>query len=597
MTLAVCIYCGEQKFGALNACDSCGKMPAGSEDIARSMILTDHYMSAENLEKAQRAVTERYPWYDIPNIKARIESFKRDSFTDSGEFDTARIMAAFSANTAGHDSGEVNTASASQHTGKRNEEDGGCSRKLGCQTEVVNAICIFCGAVKEDPLIECPSCQRQPKDLDAVARSIMLSSENFDAEMLVRLQEVVKLGIDWTMGQNTQERLHQWRVALSDRNGELDLMKVVHYKQFKAGQQTTTPEPQHESNQNKTNSLEPTSQDIQSNDEEELSSRDWAGWVKSIFSVLAFFAPTLGLFIGTYGMALRGNRRQCKSIWITSIVGVVLFGGYCCAGNAIVGNTVIAGLIAAGILLFGLMWTLTIYLSTRESMNTKVSAVVIAALILIGTLWVAASLCLSDDIWKTMERGRSTAAAPVVLTKYVPIPTPLVTPISVSNPSVVPIPTVDIQYTILGATRKEVVSYFNDFLPPATRLEQIAIDRWAQILSTNTPVDQAAIITEREIIPNWRIFMDYIQKKNPQNEDLRAYHQQFIRIADMRMAAYQTFVRGVHAQDDRIIRYSVQQLQRVDAEVANIQTRTLGLFKKYQIVAHPASSSTSNSVQ
>lgn len=601
MTIAVCIYCGEKKFGALNPCDSCGKIPSGMEDIARSMMLTDHYMSVESLEKAQRAVKQQYPWYDIPNIKAKIESFKRDCFTETGEYDTAKIMAACRANTAEPDSGEADSASASQHTGKQNKGGGGCSRKVDGQTKLVNAICIFCGAVKEDPLIECPSCHRQPKDLDAVSRSIVLSSETFDTDMLIRLQEVLKLGIDWTLGQNTQRRLHEWRTALADSNGELDLMKVVRYSQSRAHVRDTAKKPGDNNAPDDVIDLGLNSHDDQgevqqSQLQKSRPSQEWSGWLKTVFSVLAFFAPTLGLFIGTFGMALRNNRRQCKSIWISSVVGFVLFGGYCSLGNAIVGNSLVSGLIAAGILIFGLLWTVTIYLSTRESVSAKLSAVVVAALILVGTLWLAASMSFLDELWKTKGQGHSTVA-PVVSAPYAPAhPTLSRNPIAISSPTVPPIAAIDIDSSVLGAyRRKMVVPYFNDFMPAAARLELVAINRWVQILKSNTSVADAAVITEREIIPNWRNYMDFLQKNYPDGEELRSYHQQIIRIANMRMTAYQTFVRGARAQDERIIKDSAQQMQQIDVELGKIEIRTRELMTKYQIDSRTPQTSTSGS--
>ena len=49
MTLAICIKCGGTKQGALTSCRDCGFDPEDSEDKARSMIATDHFLSHEDL--------------------------------------------------------------------------------------------------------------------------------------------------------------------------------------------------------------------------------------------------------------------------------------------------------------------------------------------------------------------------------------------------------------------------------------------------------------------------------------------------------------------------------------------------------------------
>lgn len=372
----------------------------------------------------------------------------------------------------------------------------------------------------------CHACHRQPKDLHTVAKSIVLSGECLGDGALSKMQNVVQRGVDWTLSPSAQQLLQEWRSRLSDGKGELDLMKIVHYSQMRASLKDIAKKQADSGPPNDVIDLGLNTHEDQDKVQQSQPSQEWADWLKTVFSVLAFFAPTLGLFIGTFGMALRDNRRQCKSVWIASVIGFVLFGGYCCLGNAIVRNSLVSGLIVAGILGLGLLWTLTIYLSTRKNMNAKLSAVVIAALILIGTFWLGASLSLSDDIWKTKDQGRSTAASPAAPTKYTRIPaplfTPMVAPIAVASPSVTPVPTLDIQYSLLGAyRRKVVVPYFNDFMPAAARLELVAIDRWVQILKSNTSVADAAVITEREIIPNWRNYMDFLQKNYPDGEDRR----------------------------------------------------------------------------
>ena len=47
MTIAVCVRCGAEKFGAFNPCECCGFLPRSDEDLATSLALTDHYLNKD----------------------------------------------------------------------------------------------------------------------------------------------------------------------------------------------------------------------------------------------------------------------------------------------------------------------------------------------------------------------------------------------------------------------------------------------------------------------------------------------------------------------------------------------------------------------
>ncbi len=64
MTLAICIRCGGEKIGAFTACARCGFVPETPEDKARSLGLSDHNLTAEEL----RAVAERIEAGDPPSF-------------------------------------------------------------------------------------------------------------------------------------------------------------------------------------------------------------------------------------------------------------------------------------------------------------------------------------------------------------------------------------------------------------------------------------------------------------------------------------------------------------------------------------------------
>jgi hypothetical protein len=48
MTVALCLYCGESKFGALNPCPYCDKR--GSGNLKLDLTFSDHYISHSDIE-------------------------------------------------------------------------------------------------------------------------------------------------------------------------------------------------------------------------------------------------------------------------------------------------------------------------------------------------------------------------------------------------------------------------------------------------------------------------------------------------------------------------------------------------------------------
>lgn len=50
VTVAVCIECGSIKHGALNPCHHCGFTPEDNESKAKSMVVTDHFLSKSDLD-------------------------------------------------------------------------------------------------------------------------------------------------------------------------------------------------------------------------------------------------------------------------------------------------------------------------------------------------------------------------------------------------------------------------------------------------------------------------------------------------------------------------------------------------------------------
>ena len=51
MTIAICMNCGAEKFGAFNPCDKCGFAPITEEELAYSMAIIDRHFDHPSLKR------------------------------------------------------------------------------------------------------------------------------------------------------------------------------------------------------------------------------------------------------------------------------------------------------------------------------------------------------------------------------------------------------------------------------------------------------------------------------------------------------------------------------------------------------------------
>ena len=56
MTIAICMSCGDKKFGAYGPCESCGFDPTTAEELALPLIFTDHYLSFDKLDEVGQLI-------------------------------------------------------------------------------------------------------------------------------------------------------------------------------------------------------------------------------------------------------------------------------------------------------------------------------------------------------------------------------------------------------------------------------------------------------------------------------------------------------------------------------------------------------------
>ena len=61
MTKAVCFNCGELKHGAFTICKGCQARPAGEAEMVRSLGLSDHYLTQEQIDQAVKLIKKGEP--------------------------------------------------------------------------------------------------------------------------------------------------------------------------------------------------------------------------------------------------------------------------------------------------------------------------------------------------------------------------------------------------------------------------------------------------------------------------------------------------------------------------------------------------------
>lgn len=69
MTVAVCYKCGEFKFGAFTPCEHCGALPATEDDLALSLMMTDHYFDRKTLDAMSTEVKNGKPLRLAPETR------------------------------------------------------------------------------------------------------------------------------------------------------------------------------------------------------------------------------------------------------------------------------------------------------------------------------------------------------------------------------------------------------------------------------------------------------------------------------------------------------------------------------------------------
>ena len=78
MTVAICVKCGARKHGTWTPCRACGHSPFGEDEVAWSVILSDHRLSDDQLQEASQyvAATGQMPGIDPDVLNSEIASVR-----------------------------------------------------------------------------------------------------------------------------------------------------------------------------------------------------------------------------------------------------------------------------------------------------------------------------------------------------------------------------------------------------------------------------------------------------------------------------------------------------------------------------------------
>jgi hypothetical protein len=76
--MAICIKCGEEKWGGFTPCQVCGHRPVEIYELARSLFLTDHHHQPAELLQAGRKIKEGTFTFDTDELAPFIAAVGRD---------------------------------------------------------------------------------------------------------------------------------------------------------------------------------------------------------------------------------------------------------------------------------------------------------------------------------------------------------------------------------------------------------------------------------------------------------------------------------------------------------------------------------------
>jgi hypothetical protein len=80
MTIAICMNCGEEKWGAFNPCEKCGFHPRTEGELVWSICVSDHYLNKETM----REIGDKVKIGEVPTIDSATHNMMIEQLRETG---------------------------------------------------------------------------------------------------------------------------------------------------------------------------------------------------------------------------------------------------------------------------------------------------------------------------------------------------------------------------------------------------------------------------------------------------------------------------------------------------------------------------------
>ncbi|HXM65260.1 MAG TPA: hypothetical protein VN911_00905 [Candidatus Acidoferrum sp.] len=174
MTLAICIFCGVEKFGAFTPCDTCGTVPTTIIDRAKSLMLSDHNFPPEDLREFGRAIESGMGVpYDFVTLAISAEPIAEEYYYWNNITDAGRLKC--------------------MHCGKEfmpEDEQVFCG---GCRPEIEREfrVCFNCPMIYEEGTQFCQKCGAAFGPRDVVKAKDIAQDIAFSVRQFYRMQSAI----------------------------------------------------------------------------------------------------------------------------------------------------------------------------------------------------------------------------------------------------------------------------------------------------------------------------------------------------------------------------------------------------------------------
>ncbi|MGR9049157.1 hypothetical protein ACQ4XT_11060 [Halobacillus faecis] len=132
--------------------------------------------------------------------------------------------------------------------------------------------------------------------------------------------------------------------------------------------------------------------------------------------------------------------------------------------------------------------------------------------------------------------------------------------------------------------QKSFVEYVNEDLEPVGKLEAEAITKLESVWGENY-TDDATLSSalEEEIIPTYTEAVQELKSIDPEPEELKELHQQYISGAESQLSGFETALEAIKVQDASMIEEANQLVMQGQAEIDDYKQNMQDLSKEHDI--------------